>query len=310
MTNLKRLLFCFIICIVCATSNVFSQDNTKLTPSGNVVGMIITLKHPYISMCLDDGNNKLEEFDFILSVQHNNTDIKEYSQILNLMKQHNEKIKVTFKRKGDIKSKTMKTDDLRMYKLNNSIMCTGTITAIDKLGNYVALSHDIKLNDTSICIDNGIVIETEYVQEVKSKEGSVGHLLVTSNQNKIGTIKSMTEYGLQGEYINFNHDSSKDLEISKPKVGKAYVLCETPITNEIKYHEIEILEVGESSSKIRIIDKSLIEYRGGGVRGMSGSPVVQNGKIIGGVSHVYSKDATLGIIANIQSMLDGTDIIK
>lgn len=310
MTKLKRFTFCFMICTLCFTSNIFSQDNIKLTPSGNVVGMMITLKHPYVSMCLDDTNKKLEEYDFIISIKYNDSEVVEYNEILNLMKQNNKKIKIIFERKGKTISKTMTTDDLRMYKLNNSIMCTGTITAIDRLGNYVALSHDIKLNDTNISIDNGILIETEYVQEVKSKEGSVGHLLATSNQNKIGIVRSMTQYGLQGEYTNFNYDSSKALEIGKPNVGKAYVLCEAPITNEIKYHEIEILEVGENSSKIKIIDKSLIEYRGGGVRGMSGSPVIQNGKIIGGISHVYIKDATLGIIANIQSMLEGTSIIN
>lgn len=304
MTSIKKVIVSLLILILFTTSISFCDDSIKLTPSGNVVEMYISLKYPYVNSCLDSSNNKLQNEDIILSVIHNKEKISSLNKIYELMKLSKEKIEVVYIRKGKTKCKKMTTDDLRAYKFNDYIHCAGTVTAIDQDGNYIALSHNLTLNESEISIDSGLLLETTYVQETKSKDGSIGHLVTTSNNKKIGTIISMTKYGLQGKCDNFEYKPTKSLEISKPKPGTAYILCETPVTNEIKYHEIEILVVGEQSSKIQIKDKDLIDIRGGGVQGMSGSPIIQDGKIVGGMSHIYFKDSTLGIIANIHSMLE------
>lgn len=307
MTSLKKIILSLLITILLSTSSAFCDDNIKLTPSGNVVEMYIALKYPFVCGCLNNDNSKLELRDIILYVEHNGEKITSINKIHEIMKLSNEKIHVSYIRKGKVKNKKMTTDDLRDYKLTDSFAGAGTVTAIDENGNYIALSHNITINETEISIDKGILLETTYVQERKSREGSIGHLVTTSDNKRVGTISTMTRYGLQGKYENFKYDPSRALEIAKPKQGKAYILCETPITNEIKFHEIEILVVGEKSSKIKILDEDLINLRGGGVQGMSGSPVIQDGKIVGGMSHIYFKDTTLGIIANIQSMLEKPD---
>lgn len=264
MTPTKKLALLLFISFLMLPSNVYCEDNLKLTPSGNVVEMLIYLKHPYINSCLDDSNKKLQTSDIILSIEHNQNKITSYDKIYELMKLSNEKIKVTYIRKGREETKKMTTDDLRAYKFTNYLPCAGTITAIDKYGNYIALSHDIRINKSAITIDKGLLFETAYVQEKKSTEDSIGYLMTTSNNQIIGTVETMNKYGIQGKYTDFKYDNDKAFETSKPKTGTAYIYCETPITNEIKFHEIRILEVGAKSSKIQILDKDLLSYRGGG----------------------------------------------
>lgn len=304
MTCVKRIITSFSILMLLSTTTAFSDGDVKLVPSGNVVEFYMVLKHPYINECLDRNNKKLQQKDIIMYINHDGKKITTLQGIHELMKISNEKIEVNYVRNGKTREKKMSTEDLRLYKVSDYMGATGTITAIDENGNYVALSHNITFDDSELSIDKGILLETDYVQEIKSKDGSIGHLVTTSSSERIGTINSMTKYGLQGKYANFDYKQSKALEIAKPKQGKAYMLCETPITNEIKFHEIEILVVGEKSSKIKILDEELIKIRGGGVQGMSGSPIIQDGRIVGGMSHVYYKDTTLGLIANIHSMLE------
>ena len=104
----------------------------------------------------------------------------------------------------------------------------------------------------------------------------------------------MGEYGVKGKYDNFKYSKKKSLEIAEPKKGKAYIYCKTPVTNELKLHEIEITKVGKESSQIKIVDENLIKYRGGAVVGMSGSPIIQDNKIVGGLRSIVIKNPTRG----------------
>ena len=77
---------------------------------------------------------------------------------------------------------------------------------------------------------------------------------------------------------------------------RQYIYCKTPVTNELKLHEIEITKVGKESSQIKIVDENLIKYRGGAVVGMSGSPIIQDNKIVGGLRSIVIKNPTRGYI--------------
>ena len=99
-------------------------------------------------------------------------------------------------------------------------------------------------------------------------------------------------------------DTIESIKVENPKKGRAYILCKAPVTNELKFHEIEIKNIGKNESEIVIIDKELIKYRGGGVRGMSGSPIVQNGKLIGAITHVVINEVTTGYGIFIDWMIE------
>ena len=305
MRLFKSLALSLFITTFFVVSLGFCDENIKLTPSGNVVDMNILLKYPYVVSRLSNKEDKLQPLDIILCVEHKKEKFKSIKKMQEIMKLSKENITVEFLRDGNIEKQKMMSDELRTYKFKDTIYGAGTITAIDKHGNYVGLAHSIKLNEKDkVSIVKGIIYETSYVQEVKSQDGKVGHLETSSTSKKIGTVDNMTEYGIKGKYNKFKCDPSKALEIGNPKLGKAYIYCETPVTNEFKLHEIEITEVREDSSSIKIKDKSLINFRGGGVVGMSGSPIIQDNKIVGGFRYIVVSDATRGGIANIHSMLE------
>ena len=98
------------------------------------------------------------------------------------------------------------------------------------------------------------------------------------------------------------------------KIGTATILCSTD--GEVKEYDAEIRKIDlnhEDTNKsfvIKVTDKELLEATGGIVQGLSGSPVIQNGKIIGAVTHVFVQDASSGYGIFIENMLKNTDSLK
>ncbi|MGL5752597.1 MAG: SpoIVB peptidase S55 domain-containing protein, partial [Paraclostridium sp.] len=167
-------------------------------------------------------------------------------------------------------------------------------------GSFIGLSHNISGGDISASSD---IYETTYVHSEKATLFKSGGLAPHINVNKIGEIKSYGEYGVEGELCKNTFDDKKALELDKPKEGTAYIYCKTPVSNKMKMHEIEITKVYKNTSRIKVKDEDLKKYRGGIVGGMSGSPVIQDGKIVGGVRSSIIFNHKIGYISNIQSML-------
>lgn len=303
MKLFKSLILSFIIGIMLSTSLVFCEDNTNLVPSGEVVGLSFELKHPYVQQKLSDKVGSLQLEDIVLSVKSKNKNAKNLKQIYNIMKLPNEKIQVEFLHEGKIKVENITTEELRMYKFDDTIYGIGTITGVDKKGNFIGVAHSIELNKSNIDIKKGYIHEVAYIQEVKSHKGKVGNLVTSLTGNVIGKITDTNEYGIKGKYNKFHYDKKSALKIANPQKGKAYILCKAPVTNQLKLHPIEIKKVGKNESEIVIKDKDLIKYRGGGVRGMSGSPIIQGDKLVGGFCSVFRKEPTKGYITNIYNML-------
>lgn len=308
MKLLKSLILTLIITIAFTTSLIFGQDtvkqdNIKLVPSGEVVGLNLELTYPYVYQILSESAKDLEYGDIILSVKYKLKRTKDIDKINEIMKLKNQYILIELSRQGKNYIKKMTTDELRMYVFKEYVSGIGTITATNEKGEFVGISHSIKIANRALEFNKCDVFETSYVQEIKSYKDKVGSLIANITDKKIGSVDSMGEYGVKGKYDKFKYSKKKALEIAKPKKGKAYIYCKTPITNELKLHEIEIVKVGKESSQINIIDEDLIKYRGGAVVGMSGSPIIQNNKIVGGLRSIVIKNPTKGYIANIHSML-------
>ena len=303
MKLFKALILSLIITLSLSISSIFCQDNIKLVPSGEVVGLNISLKYPYVYQRLTEDAKDLEYGDIILSVKYKLKKAKSIDKINEIMKLKNQDIIVEFSREGKNYIQEMTTDELRMYVLKQDAAGIGTITATDENGEFIGISHSIKMASIPIEFNKCDVFETSYVQEIKSYKDRVGSLIANITDKKIGTVYSMGEYGVKGKYDDFKYSKKKALKISTPKKGKAYIYCKTPVTNQLKLHEIEITKVGKKSSEIKIIDEDLIRYRGGAVVGMSGSPIIQDNKIVGGLRSIVIKNPTKGYIANIHSML-------
>ena len=178
----------------------------------------------------------------------------------------------------------------------------GTVTFYEpETGNFVALGHGITDIDTSeiINISSGELVNTKILSIVKGESGTPGKIQgALDNQRSIGTIYKNTRLGIYGKVqteANLLPSYSNTMEVAardEIKLGKATILCSVENSDEIEEYEIEIERkfvnnnYDNKSMLIKVTDKRLIEKTGGIVQGMSGSPIIQNGKFIGAVTHV------------------------
>jgi hypothetical protein len=296
--------FILTVSIVLSTCITFCNDDIKLVPVGRVVYINSCLKYPVVENVLSEYAKTLKKEDIILSIT---CESKGKSTSLNemhdLMKLERERLKVEFVRSGKNKSAHMSSDELRLYKLGCFSGGIGTITAINEKGEFIGLAHELSCIKNNLGFKNIKIYETDFVQQKKSDKDDVGFLVADINGKLLGDITSINKFGVKGHYANFKYNPNEALSIAKPKVGRAYILCSDSITNELKLHEIKITSVDNDLSSIKVLDDSLIRFRGGIVKGMSGSPVIQDNKIVGGVRSTKISNTQEGHISNIDNML-------
>lgn len=193
----------------------------------------------------------------------------------------------------------------------------GTMTYIDENGCFGALGHGINDVDTSalMALKDGTLYHTEIIGITRGRNGSPGELtgfIEYDDRNIMGTITENTAKGIFGICApEITESSSYDFmpiglkqEIEK---GPAQIICSLGEGTEV--YDIEITDINLENDNInrgivlRITDSRLLSATGGIVQGMSGSPIVQNGKIIGAVTHVLVQDSTKGYGIFIETML-------
>ena len=192
--------------------------------------------------------------------------------------------------------------------LRDSISGVGTVTFCDpESGIYGALGHSI--NDTEsgagIEIDSGSINEAEIASVVKGEPGTPGELNGCADMGKkLGTIDSNTEHGIYGKICV--PLGEQVLETGLITTGPASILC-TVNGSEAKDYSVEINRIykdaGGEHVMLTVTDSELIARTGGIVQGMSGSPIIQNGKLVGAVTHVFVNDPAKGYGVSIQDML-------
>ena len=134
--------------------------------------------------------------------------------------------------------------------------------------------------------------------------------------NKIGDINKNTSQGIFGtvsnNYVTANHLKALPVGLKQEiKIGPATIL--SCVDNEVKEYGIQIEKIDLNSQSpnkgmvIKITDDKLLEMTGGIVQGMSGSPIIQNGKIIGAVTHVFIQDSTKGYGTFIENMINNLE---
>lgn len=194
----------------------------------------------------------------------------------------------------------------------------GTLTFVDENGNYGALGHGISDVDTGelLEIQDGALYQAQILGIQKGAKGSPGELsgLIRYEPGKIiGSIETNSKNGIYG---HFTGDGKSPISLKKMPVGykqevtegEASILC--CVEDEVKEYQAEITKIDMNHSDtnksfvIRVADPKLLSVTGGIVQGMSGSPVLQNGKIIGAVTHVFVQDSTSGYGIFIENMME------
>ena len=197
--------------------------------------------------------------------------------------------------------------------VKNSITGTGTLTYIDpETKIFGALGHEIVESNTNniVEIKDGSIFRNYITGIDKSKVGYAGSKNAKFYYNtKYGSINKNTNVGIYGIYDSILPNKER-LEVARNdevKIGKASIATVLS-KEEIKYYDIEITKIDEYSKvkniSFKITDKELLDKTGGVVQGMSGSPIIQNGKIIGAVTHVIIDNPTTGYGLFITTMLE------
>ncbi len=173
---------------------------------------------------------------------------------------------------------------------------------------FGTLGHGILDIDTAklIKIENGELVTTNILDITKGEKGRPGEIRGTIESGyTIGEISKNTEFGIFGSlskpsYLNISDENAVDVCLREEiKQGKAQIICELENGNT-DYYDIEIQKIyfnnnnDNKSMLIKITDERLIEKTGGIIQGMSGAPIIQNGKFVGAVTHVLVNDPTLG----------------
>lgn len=198
----------------------------------------------------------------------------------------------------------------------------GTVTFINpETGAFGGLGHGIcnSSNGKLVPFTKGTVLEAAINGVIKGKVGSAGELKGTLGNKKIGSLYKNSSCGVFGILTSDSFNSpEKKIKLAKKdeiQCGEAYIWC-TLSDGEPQKYKIEISDIDVSSSsvknfRVKVTDPRLLSQAGGIVQGMSGSPIIQNGKIIGAVTHVLINDPTQGYGIFIENMINAMpEILK
>lgn len=320
---MKKVLFTFFV-IFLFPLGVFAYSK-YIIPGGESIGIKINteglvvvgfykVEDEYIA------KNNFKIGDKIINVNGKNVNtIDELTDAVSKSEMSSLNVKVIVKRNDRevdtylnliVKDGTYKTG---LY-VKDSLIGLGTLSYIDPVSKiYGALGHEITMNETGNKVDvrDGNILYSKVIGIDKSRNGRVG----SKNANiifdrKIGTIQKNTNKGIYGIYIDNlpNKETYQVADFSNIKKGDAYILTVTK-DNRIEKYSINILDKYSSKKdtqkafSFEITDKNLLNKTGGIVQGMSGSPIIQDDKIIGAVTNVLVDNVTLGYGISIITML-------
>ncbi len=271
-------------------------------------------------------NKILKNGDVIIKI--NNQEINNIDDINTIIEEknvENKELSLTILRNNKEKTITINCikDNTNSNKLGvwvrDDLSGIGTLTFVNNKNDFAALGHPItdSSGENTVPIKDGQVYSCSLLGVEKGKTDKPGQLkclFVQSNKN--GIITKNTKYGIIGQYqenldmIDANLTAKVGGRLSV-KPGKATIV--SSVSGIREEYEIEIIKANsqktadDKSIVFRVTDKRLLELTGGIVQGMSGSPILQNGKLIGAVTHVFLKDPTKGYGVYIDWMLKEID---
>ncbi len=316
------------------------EEDIWVVPSGEPIGIYVKSEGVMVigkgEVVGEDGKKYspceglLAAGDYILSIEGEMIEDKvELSELVNNCMGN--PIDMTVQKKINDDSSEIKIETLSVTPIKNKqgnymlglwvkddISGIGTLTYYNE-DTFGALGHSINDNDTGdmFQISDGAIYKTNLINIIKPYSKLPGRLegmIDYSSYNMLGRVESNSNHGISG-YITNSGRQELSYEEYMPvaskeevRVGSAYLL--SAISGEPTYYSIEITEIlydnveANKQLQIRITDSRLIELTSGIVQGMSGSPIIQDGKIVGAGAHVLVNDPTRGYGIFIENMLE------
>lgn len=315
---------------------VFIGDRACLTPGGEAVGISIYTDGVLVvgvgSFADTDGKKvspaadaDIRAGDIILSINGNPIALSTQLQTELDRVGENANAKLLIERDGREKEMTVKPvrDESGKYRIGawvrDSTIGIGTLSFYESsTGKYAALGHPVVDADTGklLKVRNGKLVLASILGVTKGRQGVPGELHGTFGEysTQIGNIVSNTELGICGM---LNESAAMDLNgvpiwtafPDEVHVGDATIL--TAASGEVAEYSCRIIKLGHQNEPvpkgivIEITDERLISCTGGIVQGMSGSPILQDGKLVGAVTHVFVNDPLKGYGAYAYWMYNG-----
>lgn len=188
-------------------------------------------------------------------------------------------------------------------KIKEKIYGVGTVTFVRSDGKYSALGHEMCDGELGMKVpfDGGHIHACKVLGVKRGTKNEAGAIVATLLPEKVyGSVTCNNSFGISGEY-DVKFDKTKPMRLAtRDEVKPGAATIRTSVGGEPEEFEIEIIKASKQSERnekgmvFRVTDKRLLELTGGIVRGMSGSPIIQNGKIVGAVTHVFLNDFTKG----------------
>lgn len=307
-------------------------DEQEIYVSGSTIGIYMETEGVLVIDTgeIEDQNGEMKEpaknlvrqGDYIVSF--NGEKISTKRELINdIAGLDGEEVTLEVKREGESVpvSVTPVKDTKGDYKLGiwvrDDTQGIGTLTYVDQNGRYGALGHGISDIDTAqlLNIRNGALYKAQILAINKGSKGNPGELagfIRYDDRNILGSIEINSKNGIYGQFYKGAEDgiTLKKMPVAYKqdvKKGEASVLCN--VDGEVREYQAEIKRIDlnhEDTNKsfvIQITDEKLLEKTGGIVQGLSGSPVLQNGKMVGAITHVFVQDSTSGYGIFIENML-------
>lgn len=326
--NFKRKLLILLISFsIIIPSNVFAYSK-YLIPGGENIGITINSDGVFIvGFYKVNGKNIAENAGFMIGdriISINDEKISNTRELVEKIKSEDPEITIKL---GYIRNNKIDSLKLRLqrekdgtYKtgiyVKDTVTGIGTLTYIDPSDDsYGALGHEIVSSNSNInfTLKKGMVFKSDITSITKGSVGLTGEKNASLDSDKVyGDIKYNLKTGIFGK-LNERISDSELLEVAEldeVKIGKAEII--TVINgNEKESFDIEILSIDKKNDTknflIEITDELLLEKTGGIIKGMSGSPIIQNGKIIGAITHTIVDKPNKGYGISIIKMLESIE---
>ncbi|MCD8333727.1 MAG: SpoIVB peptidase [Clostridiales bacterium] len=314
------------------TVTVNIVEDTQVIPCGVPVGIYIQTTGVYVADVAEivqaDGGSAsparhvLKAGDYIIAVDGEPVETKE-ALVETVQSSGGESLLLTVLRDGEsINCEVTPVQNAEgVYQMGvwvrDDLAGIGTLTYVTKDNTFGALGHSISDTDTGSRVDmsGGTVYQASILTIIKGEKGNPGELVGQIRYTQDQILGTITENGTNGIFGTL--DALPEEVSAAEAVAVGYKQEVTEGTAEIRMEldgeictfaiEIESIDMNASevnkSLRFRVTDEALIEKTGGIIQGMSGAPILQNGKIIGAVTHVFVSDPTEGYGIFIEDMM-------
>lgn len=310
-----------------------SDISEMLMPVGAAIGIHIQAKGLIVleveSVTDINGNMQtpasevLKEGDYILEVNHQK--VETTSDMIKIVNESSgETIQLIIERDG--RQKTCQVTPAQLisgeYKIGawirDDMQGIGTLSYVDENNHFAALGHGITDIDTGNIVEirEGQLYPADIYTVIRGQQGTPGEIvgkIIYGLFRSFGTISVNNYHGIYGQIArgsSFEYDADKTIPAGKKEeiqIGKAQIMCQ--VSGDIDTYEVMINAIDYNDNTkdrdfiVEVTDEKLLQTTGGIVQGMSGSPVIQNGKLIGVITHVFVNEPEKGYGIFIEKMM-------